>query len=127
MKTATGQMLEIRSLPTGQGTVIVALTGRVDASSAPVLEDELVHLHQAGPRRIVIDATDLTFIDPNGLTVLVDAHRAFVERGGGLEIYNASPVVGRTLDRTGVAHLLQSVTAIAPAAGGGGQDDPSAA
>src|SRR5258708_2582640 len=63
MKTANDQILEVRSLPTGQGTVIVALTGEVDLSSAPVLKRELEHLREAGTRHIVIDATAPTFLD----------------------------------------------------------------
>ena len=128
MKTANDQILEVRSLPTGQGTVIVALTGEVDVSSAPVLKRELEHLSEMGARRIVIDATDLTFIDSGGIAVLVGAHRTFIERGGGLEVYNADPVVGRTLDVAGVSQLLQTATVLgATPVDSVGHEDPPAA
>jgi anti-sigma B factor antagonist len=128
MKTVNGHILEVRSLPTGQGTVIVALTGDLDLSSAPVLERELEHLAEAGARRVVIDATDLTFIDSSGIAVLVVAHRTFVERGGGLEVYNPGPLVRRTLDVTGVSQHLQAAAALgATPVASVGHDDPPAA
>ena len=128
MKTSDGQILEVQSLPTGEGTVIVALTGEVDLSSVSVLERELEHLSDIGARRIVIDATDLTFIDASGIAALVVARRTFVERGGGLDVYNADPVVRRTLDITGVGHDPQAATVLCatPVAGVGHEDPPAA-
>jgi anti-anti-sigma factor len=128
MKTANSQIFEVRSLPTGQGTVIVALTGQVDLSSAPVLKRELEQLSEAGARHIVIDATDLTFLDSSGIAVLVGAHRTFVECGGGLEVYNACPVVRRTIDVTAVGQRLQPATVprSSPAARVGHEDPPAA-
>jgi anti-sigma B factor antagonist len=112
MKTANGQILEVRSLPTGAGTVIVALTGEVDMSSAPVLKRELERLSEGGARRVVIDATDLTVIDSSGIAVLIVAHRTFVERGGGLEVYHARPGVLTSLDVSGASENLQTAASV---------------
>jgi anti-sigma B factor antagonist len=110
MKTLNGQTLEVRSLPTGQGTVIVALAGEVDLSSVAELRRELEYLSEAGARRIVIDATDLNFMDSTGIHVLVMAHRTFVDRGGGVEVYNAGRGVRRTLDLSGVTQHLRTTS-----------------
>jgi anti-sigma B factor antagonist len=110
MKTANGQLLEVRSLPTGRGTVIVAVTGVLDLASAPVLERELQHLNEAGARRIVIDATDLSVIDETGISVLVMAHRALVDRGGDLEVYNAGAGVEAPLDASGLRRHVRTTS-----------------
>ena len=125
MKTLNDQTLEVRSLPTGQGTVIVALAGEVDLSSAADLRRELEHLIEAGARRIVIDATDLDFIDSTGIHVLVTAHRTLADRGAGIEVYNAGPAVRRTLELSGATQHLRttSLPDVAPVAIGSEDED----
>ena len=119
MMTPDTQLLDVRILPTGQGTVIVALAGEVDVTSTPLLRRELLRVSDAGAKRIVIDATDLTFIDSTGISVLVFAHRALLERGGYLEVHNAGPAVRTPLDVCGISQHLR----VTPPAG----EDPPAA
>jgi anti-anti-sigma factor len=51
------------------GTAVVKLTGELDLAVTTPLQDAMRTLHG----RIVVDATDLTFMDAAGLRVLADA------------------------------------------------------
>lgn len=57
-----------------RGTAIVELTGELDLATAPEFNDEVMAA-LAGPRSVVVDASDLTFVDSSGLSVLFHAHR----------------------------------------------------
>src|SRR5580693_5391653 len=54
----------------------VDLSGELDLASAPQLRELLVTmLIEDGPSRLVIDLSDLVYLDSTGLSVLVTAHK----------------------------------------------------
>lgn len=65
---------EVRSVP------VVRVSGELDLSTAPELQDRLSELC-SGDRSVVLDLTDLSFIDSSGLGVLVSAHKRLAARG----------------------------------------------
>src|SRR4051812_10424045 len=72
------------SLTVGQlapDVVCVALSGELDLSRALLLEQELRTVEGSGPAGIVIDLSELDFVDSSGLARLIAAHRR-AERGG---------------------------------------------
>jgi anti-anti-sigma factor len=64
--------LQIRVEERDQG-ITVLLSGELDMAEAKRLEHELLTLEQGGPRRIVLDLSQLTFLDSHGLAALLDA------------------------------------------------------
>jgi|SRR5438874_74202 len=62
------------------GTVAVAPAGRIDTTTAPVLERHLTALLEAGERRIVVDFSGVDYISSAGLRVMLLLARAL---GGG--------------------------------------------
>ncbi len=50
---------------------VVGLSGRLDASTSPSVEENLLSLLDQGEKRLVIDFSDLTYISSAGLRVLV--------------------------------------------------------
>jgi anti-sigma B factor antagonist len=111
MTSFQASMLDIRSLPTGRGVVIVALAGEVDISSVAELRAELVRTIDAGAKRIVVDATDLRFMDSRGASALRDADRQLRERGGGLSVHDAAPAVQHALVVCGVSQHMGGTSA----------------
>ena len=89
--------------------VILHLDGELDPHTAPRLEEEIERWTAA--RRIVLDWTDLRFIDSSGLRVVIAAHRGLEERGAVLVLRNPSPTASRLLEITGLAAHLQIETA----------------
>ena len=80
------------------GSRLVSVSGEVDLTSASDLRDAL----ESGLPRLVVDLSNVTFIDMSGLRCLVDA--AGVHEAVALI---TSPRVARLLDLTATAHLFE--------------------
>jgi anti-anti-sigma factor len=52
---------------------LITVTGRVDSSTAPELEQVLLGMIQAGQKNIVVNMRDTTFISSAGLKALLSA------------------------------------------------------
>jgi anti-sigma B factor antagonist len=68
------------------GLPVVAVKGEVDVYSAPTLKDNLTALLDAGQPTIVVDLTDVAFLDSTGLGALISARSASDQAGGSLPI-----------------------------------------
>ncbi len=64
------------------GSATVTLTGRLDAVEAPVLREKLDTLLDEDRFRLLVDLSQLSFIDSAGLAVLVRARRLAGASGG---------------------------------------------
>jgi anti-anti-sigma factor len=72
-------------------------------------------IEQRRPQRLVIDMTDVTFLDSTGLGAIVALQRRQRAHGGIVAIANASPAVEQVLQLTGM-HLTMEVNGAAPTA-----------
>lgn len=67
-------------------TVTIRLDGRLDAVHAPELRTALREAIDRGAIRILIDLSDVEFVDSAGLAALVHAMKACRELGGDVEL-----------------------------------------
>jgi anti-sigma B factor antagonist len=84
---------------------VIHPTGDVDAYTAPDFRAELHQATCAGTP-VVVDLSDITFIDSAGLGALVGAHRRMLEAGGRLRVVRPPALVGRAFELTGLDELL---------------------
>ena len=56
-------------------TTLLVLVGELDIASAPALERALENLAPSLPHRLVIDLTEVSFMDSTGLRALLLAHQ----------------------------------------------------
>lgn len=89
----------------GHATVMT-VRGNLDIDSAAHLRSALDGLLRTTDARIVVDLQGLDFCDSVGLSALVDAHRAGMERGGWLRLAAPSPFLARILDVVGLSGAL---------------------
>ena len=82
----------------GAGRARLVASGELDVASVPVLREALER-HRATRGELVVDLSDVTFIDSAGLRLLIQAHRD-AARGGW------SFALGRELPPQ-VVHLLE--------------------
>src|SRR5205085_399595 len=82
-------------------TSLIAFEGYLDLGAAPELKWVLVEEFGAGPRRLVLDLSRVTFMDSTALGVLVGIQRN-LSQGAVLAIAAASPAVLRLFELTGV-------------------------
>lgn len=77
----------------------------------------LAAVDERRPQRLVIDMTDVTFLDSTGLGAIVALQRRQRAHGGVVAIANAAPPVERILQLTGM-HLTMEVNGAPPASQG---------
>ncbi|MBI3947677.1 MAG: STAS domain-containing protein [Armatimonadetes bacterium] len=83
--------------------VIVQVVGEVDVYTAPRLKDKLLQVERDGVHHIVVDLTEVGFIDSVGLGVLIGALRRARAGGGTLVLCGPNPRIRRILDITGLS------------------------
>jgi anti-anti-sigma factor len=74
------------------------LRGEIDIASAPQLRADLQELVNTSSGDIVIDCSELSFIDSSGVAVIVFTQQALEARGSALRIANIDGVPARLLD-----------------------------
>lgn len=97
-----------------EGDVVVHLVGELDVLTAPDVRTTLFDLAASGEPSVVVDLTNLTFIDSTGLGVLVGAHERFRLDSGELTLRNATRPVARVLDLSGVKRVLHVEDSVSP-------------
>ena len=80
----------------------VHVRGEVDMSSAGQLAEFLSGVLADGATKVVIDASDISFLDSTGLRVLVDVATRLEAAGGTLVVEPMSSNVRRVLEMTGL-------------------------
>ncbi len=85
---------------------LVELSGEVDLYTAPRFKEDLVGLIESGVEAIVIDLSQVTFIDSTALGVIISGVKRLRERDGRLMIVAGSRPVVRILDITGLDKVL---------------------
>jgi len=94
----------------GVDEVVLHLDGELDPHTAPRLEQEINRWSggedAAGRTSIVLDLTNLRFIDSSGLRVVIGAHRQLQDAGLRLVLRNPSVTTTRLLEITGLATHL---------------------
>jgi anti-anti-sigma factor len=91
--------LEIEITEVGLGGRRVALRGRLDTQTAPILDDRLGPLlDSAAVTALLFDLAGLEYIGSAGIRVLARARKVLDARGGGLAVAHLQPMVRAVLD-----------------------------
>lgn len=92
---------------TRDGYAVIALTGRLTATGAPLLRTAVNDLIAAGQSRIVIDMGAVQFVDSSGLGALVGGLKSARVAGGDLRIAAVPDVVRTVLSLTNLDRVLR--------------------
>lgn len=98
----------VAGITRGDGTIVVRLAGELDLYNAAVVRDALLECCAESPERLIIDLSDVKFIDSTALGVLIEARTRLANRRGfllaapGLETRRALEISG--LDRHFAVH-----------------------
>jgi anti-anti-sigma factor len=103
------------------GDAVIALSGELDLSGTPALDDEIGRLAAAdGVERVVLDFRKLEFLDSSGLRSVALAHRRLDAAGRELVLVRGRETVQRVFEITRMAERLRFVDS-PEALGGSGQ------
>jgi anti-sigma B factor antagonist len=89
-----------------EGWYVVEAAGEVDMYSAPALRDDLLKGINEGHRRVVLDLTDVTFIDSSGFAVLVTALKRLQQSEGTMRLAGAGEAVRSSMRISGIDRIL---------------------
>ena len=96
--------LTIQSEP--QDARFVSLRGELDGENAKALEDVFIRIEATSASRIVLDLSELEFIDSTGLAVIVRADTRARNDGHVLRLLRPHGQVGRAFELSGLDQLL---------------------
>jgi anti-sigma B factor antagonist len=88
------------------GTAIVSVRGEVDLYTVPQLSETLDAAIAETPAELVIDLSDVTFMDSTGLSLLVQTHKRLKPISASVVVRGARDQVLKVLDLTKVTKVL---------------------
>ena len=100
-----GATLEVRSGSRG-GVRVVAVAGEIDISSVAEIQVHIDAAFADGESPLVIDLTQVPFLDSSVLHTMVRAVRRAREAGGDLAIVCVDPVICRMLEVFGLSREI---------------------
>jgi anti-sigma B factor antagonist len=100
---------------TESGWGVLAVEGEVDLYTSPQLRDAVNGMIEEGHGRIVLDLTNVGFMDSSGLGVLVTALKRIRERAGSLALVCPEGSVHKVLTITGLDKVFPIHRSVAEA------------
>jgi len=85
---------------------VVRLSGEVDMATSAAVKSSLADLAEGGHLAVVVDLSEVTFIDSSGLHVLLDAQRRLSKSGGKVVLRKPAPAVDRILQISGLCDVF---------------------
>lgn len=107
--------LEVHTAPAPDGAWIVRARGEIDLHTGTLLEEELDALLGRSLHRLVIDLSEVVYMDSSGLRILLGAQRRAGEGGGALALAGRSERVLKVLLLTGMLETLPCHATVAEA------------
>lgn len=88
-----------------QGKLSLKVSGRLDTTTAPQLEEAL-NSSLAGVSHLIMDFSNLKYISSAGLRVLLSAHKTMKQQEGAMVVRGANEEVREVFTITGFAEIL---------------------
>jgi anti-sigma B factor antagonist len=89
------------------GVARISAIGELDMRTVPLLERALEAVDQLKPARVILDFSELSFVDSTGVHAIVRAHIRATEKGGVLVVMNSSESVRKVFQLTRTEHLFE--------------------
>jgi anti-sigma B factor antagonist len=98
--------LEVSDEAIGGDVRILSLTGDVDFDAAPQLKRHIMSRVDAGDRQLIVDLSEVEFIDSTAIGVLVGALRRLGANGGSLTVVCNNEDIRGIFETVGLAHVF---------------------
>ncbi len=96
----------------GSGTLVFKLRGCLDLATAPTVRAALAEAAEQRSRDLIVDLTQLEFLDSTGLGVLIGAHRRAAESGAPFRLIVSDGPISRLLNITGLIGVFAAYRSI---------------
>jgi anti-sigma B factor antagonist len=109
---AVGIGLTVRVVRAAASRTVVSLAGEADCSTTAELSDALSRVVASHGGDVVIDLSDLAFIDTANIRVLATAHHLLADQGRTLEVRSPSRLGRRVLELFGLVHVIEDTAVV---------------
>lgn len=99
----------------GRSCTVVRVNGELDMETRPQLQDFLHDVVDSGARQVVLDMSEVPFVDSSGLGVLVDVLKLLRDKGGRLSLAAVQSTVRTVLAQSAVDQVLDLYDTVADA------------
>ena len=96
----------VASKPAGEGIDLISVAGELDLHTVPELDRWIEAALREGRSHIVIDMSEVAFIDSTAIGSLVQANRRTAEAEGSLRLVSKQKNVLRIMGYTGLSETL---------------------
>jgi anti-sigma B factor antagonist len=93
--------IDVQTTPDGAAQIFV-LRGSLDISTSPTVRAALLEAADRGQHEIIVDLSNLEFLDSTGLGALIGAHKRSRDHGGRLRLVVQEGQILRLLRITGL-------------------------
>jgi len=100
-----GRNLRIEVADTTSPTTVV-LTGEIDLSTARRVREALIAISNSGETNVVVDMTNVTFMDSTGLSALVGPLKRFRSMNGEIVLRSPTKGVRKVLEISGLTRVF---------------------
>jgi anti-sigma B factor antagonist len=104
--------MKLSSSVAGQYTVVHA-SGDLDLATADQLRATLDQILETGATLVVLDLTEVDFLDSSTLGVFIRIHKRLTERDGALELICPRKAILRILQMTGLDRVFVTYASLA--------------
>jgi anti-sigma B factor antagonist len=98
-----GSAVTVDLLPSDAGQVLLKLSGQIDVSTEAVVRDALDQAVGDGTSKVVLDMSEVDFMDSSGIAVLLVAAR----RVDALELHCPTEIIRRLITIAGLSEALR--------------------
>ncbi len=99
--------LTVDRAPREDGVICLAVAGEIDMTTGDRFSDTLRQaVKEPDAHRVLVDVSNVQFMDSNAVAVLARTRRSAMERGVSFGIINARGAVRHVLEMLGVYELL---------------------
>ncbi|MET9498418.1 STAS domain-containing protein [Streptomyces sp. NPDC006552] len=85
---------------------VITVSGEIDHDTGTPLREALLDATIAETPHVLVDFSDVTFLDSSGLNILLSAHRNATDAGGWLRLAGTNANVLRILQIVGVDTII---------------------
>jgi anti-sigma B factor antagonist len=89
------------------GAPVLVVRGEVDVATAPQLRERLFAFAEGDAVTVIVDLTDVSFVDSTALGVLVSSAKRLRQGGGDLKLVVTEPHISKVLTITGLTEVFE--------------------
>ena len=99
--------LEITCRLEEKGILLLKIAGFIDASNINLFDRQIHEQMKKGYSKIVLDCSELQYLNSSALGILLEAHQIAVKHQGGIRILNLPRKIEKTFEILGFTEYFQ--------------------